>query len=159
MVMRMTIIHSSLRLCFSLKWFLMRSVSSVQCCSFSFTTSNKSMKSQLRHNNTAPAQHSFGSFTLCSLSGSAVCQWFKFMIYDLNVSNNKDKTFVTVYEGNYYQCNNYTIPSTGALPWPCGWCWGTGRFCHTAALDSLCPSRSLGWSAGQNLGLYSAFKE
>lgn len=38
MVMRMTIIHSNLKLCFSLRWLLIRSVSCVQCSSFSFTT-------------------------------------------------------------------------------------------------------------------------
>lgn len=37
-VMRMTIIHSNLKLCFSLRWLLIRSVSCVQCSSFSFTT-------------------------------------------------------------------------------------------------------------------------
>lgn len=37
-VMRMTIIHSNLKLCFSLRWLLIRSVSWVQCSSFSFTT-------------------------------------------------------------------------------------------------------------------------
>lgn len=38
MVMRITIIHSNLRLCFSLRWLLIKSVSCVQCSSFSFTT-------------------------------------------------------------------------------------------------------------------------
>lgn len=37
-VMRMMIIHSNLKLCFSLRWLLIRSVNCVQCSSFSFTT-------------------------------------------------------------------------------------------------------------------------
>ena len=38
MVMRITIIHSNLKLCFSLRWLLIKSVNCVQCSSFSFTT-------------------------------------------------------------------------------------------------------------------------
>lgn len=44
MVISITIIHSKRKACFSLKWFLIKSVNSVQCWSFSFTTCNNRNK-------------------------------------------------------------------------------------------------------------------